>query len=67
MANHWEKPGFEVVMLGAECTAYSGAQIAREEPVLGLATNENSSRSNHLLDQDRPVLEVELSANSSGS
>jgi hypothetical protein len=67
MANHWEKPGFEVVTLGAECTAYSGAQIAREEPVLGLATNENSARSNQLLDQDRPVLQVELSANSSGS
>lgn len=67
MANHWEKPGFEVVMLGAECTAYSGALIAWEEPVLGFATDENSRPSNNLLDRDRPGLEVRLSANSSDS
>ena len=36
MANHWEKPGFEMVMLGAECTAYSGAESRESNRSTGL-------------------------------
>jgi coenzyme PQQ precursor peptide PqqA len=38
MASNWEKPGYEIVMLGAECTAYSGAATAMQRLVIGSAT-----------------------------
>lgn len=38
MARNWEKPGFEVVMVAAECTAYSGAQTAMHRPTIETGT-----------------------------
>jgi len=35
MASNWEKPDFEVMTVGAECTAYSGAQAAMQQQTPG--------------------------------
>jgi hypothetical protein len=47
MATNWEKPGFEVMTVGAECTAYSGSQAAmqRPSPETGLAVVSGESMS----------------------
>ena len=34
MASNWEKPTFEVLTVGAECTAYSGAQTPTNRPTI---------------------------------
>jgi hypothetical protein len=48
MASNWEKPGFEVMTVGAECTAYSGSQVAMQRPVVepaaGVVAGETLSR-----------------------
>ena len=31
MVSNWEKPDFEVMTVGAECTAYSGSQAAMQQ------------------------------------
>jgi hypothetical protein len=38
MASNWEKPGFEVVTIGAECTAYCGSQAAMQRSAGGHAS-----------------------------
>jgi hypothetical protein len=47
MASNWEKPGFEVMTVGAECTAYSGSQAAmqRPSPETGLAVGSGEGMS----------------------
>jgi hypothetical protein len=50
MASNWEKPGFEVVMVAAECTAYSGGQTPMHRPTIepgtdGAADDQRLSRS----------------------
>ena len=35
MANRWEKPGFEVMTVAGECTAYSGAEGVAPRPAVG--------------------------------
>ena len=53
MASNWEKPGFEVVMVAAECTAYSGAQTAMNRPTIepgtGGASDQRLSRAENPL------------------
>jgi len=38
MTNHWEKPGFEVLRVSGECTAYSGAEAVEDRRVVGVGT-----------------------------
>jgi hypothetical protein len=53
MASNWEKPGFELVMVSGECTAYAGSQIAKQppavEPGLVAVTGETVSERNQSL------------------
>ena len=53
MASNWEKPDFEVMTVGAECTAYSGSQAAMQQqsarPGPGGAAGESPSRHDNLL------------------
>jgi hypothetical protein len=44
MASNWEKPGFEVVMVAAECTAYSGAQTVMHRPTIEPGIEESSEQ-----------------------
>jgi len=44
MASNWEKPAFEVVMVAAECTAYSGAQTAMHRPTIEPGTDAASDQ-----------------------
>lgn len=32
MASPWKKPGFAILTVGGECTAYAGADIAGQPP-----------------------------------
>ena len=45
MASNWEKPGFEVLMIGAECTAYSGAQAPANRPTTASGISGGPDRS----------------------
>jgi len=38
MASNWEKPGFEMMMVSGECTAYAGSQIAKQPPAVELGS-----------------------------
>ena len=61
MTSNWERPGFEVLMVGAECTAYSGAQAVMHRPITeSVASGYSAARlarsENPLPGRSRPAL-----------
>jgi hypothetical protein len=45
MTSRWEKPGFEVLRVAGECTAYSGAGGVMHRPAAEAGMAEGSARS----------------------
>jgi hypothetical protein len=48
MANRWEMPGFRVVRVSAECTAYSGAEAIVPHPRVETVSCVETTRSPQL-------------------